>query len=168
MAGLDLVHGGDDRVDVQDRLFVSAGRRVLKQRRMAVLGDQISLSGSKRRAQLAHLGEPGERLLDVLDDRLEGRILRGQGLRLDEHHLALHLDVLAVLVEVEARVVDDPIGGAGLADVRVVLVDALGADLHAQEGSDDDEREPAEDGCLPVARAPATHPGREVLRVLER
>ena len=68
-----------------------------------------------------------------------------------EHHLALLLDALAVLVDGEAGVRDDPVGGAGLADVGVVLVDLLRADLHADEDGQDDEGEPAEDGGLPVA-----------------
>ena len=50
----------------------------------------------------------------------------------------------------------------GLADVGVVVVDVLRADAAADRRRGDDEREPAEDRGLPVARAPATHAGRDV------
>ena len=41
-------------------------------------------------------------------------------------------------------------------------VDGLGSECAADSEGDDDEREPAERGGLPVAGAPATHAGREV------
>jgi hypothetical protein len=50
-----------------------------------------------------------------------------------------------------------------LADAGVVVVELLRADLHADGERGEDEGEPAEDGGLPVARAPPAHPGGDVV-----
>src|SRR5207249_2912357 len=66
-----------------------------------------------------------------------------------------------------AGLLEDLVGLVGLARVRVLLADVLRADHLADRDRGDHEREPAEDGGLPVARAPAAHPGREVVRALQ-
>ena len=58
--------------------------------------------------------------------------------------------------------VEDRVHPAGLAGPGRVGVDALRSDGAADREGDDDEREPAERGGLPVAGAPAAHAGREV------
>ena len=140
VAGLDLVDGGGDLVDVEDRLLVGALGRELDERRVAVLRDQAGLLRIERRADLAHLRERADGLDRVGDRGLEGRIVRGQRLRLDEHHLGLLLDGLALLVDGEAGVVDDPVGGVGLADVGVVLRDLFVPTCIADEHGQDDEQ----------------------------
>ena len=137
VARLDLVDGGGDLVDVEDRLLVGALGRELDERRVAVLRDQAGLLGIERRAQ--RRSTCGNALTvftaSAIAARKAGSLSR-QRLRLEQHHLGLLLDALALLVDGEAGVGDDPIGRAGLADVGVVLRDRLRADRHA----DDDGR----------------------------
>ena len=111
--------------------------------------------------QPRHLREAVERRDRVDDDGAELGVPYGVRSRLDEHELAL-------LVSREAAVADDVVACAGLADVRVGLVDLLRAYGRPDHERGDDEREPAEDRRLAVARAPATHPGRDVGAVPER
>jgi hypothetical protein len=115
-----------------------------------------------------------ERRAEVLDRRerlhgggdvVHGPLKRGVGERL---RLALDEDDLRLRVELEARVLEDLVGLVRLADVRVLLVDVLRPHGLADHDRREDEREPAEDRRLPVARAPAAHPGREVVRALQR
>jgi hypothetical protein len=159
----DLVDRGDVLVDVEDRLLVGPVRGVTDERRMAVLRDRVGVAGAERRLDLPGLGKGVQGPLDVLDDRTEGGVVCREGLRLDEDHLAELLDRLALLVHDEAGLVEDAVGRARLADVGVVLVDVDRRERHAHEDGRRDEREPAEDGGLPVVGAPTAHPGREGL-----
>src|SRR5207302_3752502 len=59
------------------------------------------------------------------------------------------------------------VGAVCLADVLILRADRLHRQLGCDAECDDDEREPTEDCCLPVTRTPATHAGREVVRVLQ-
>ena len=52
-------------------------------------------------------------------------------------------------------------------NVRIRGVDVLRSDEVAHHECGNHEDEPTEDCCLPVARAPATHPGRDVVRALQ-
>ncbi len=98
---------------------------------------------------------------DVGDRRAEGRVVDAEALPLDEHDLRLRVDPQAGLLE-------DAIAAAGLADVDVVPRDRLRSDRLADEERGHDERQPAEHGRLPVGRAPAAHPGRDVVGLPER
>jgi hypothetical protein len=162
MPRLDLVDGGVDRVDVERGLLVRALRAVLDHRRAAVVRDQVGVTGLEGRVELRDLREPVERLGDVLDRCLEGRILRRQRLGLDQDDLALLVGI------VDEPGVDDLVGLAGFADVGLVVLEVLGSDRVADCERGDDEGEPAEDRGLPVARTPAAHAGCEIARVLQR
>ena len=82
-------------------------------------------------------------------------------LALDEHDLRLR-------VGLEAGLLENLVGLVGLADVGVLLVDLLRADRASDGDGDHDESEPPEHGGLPMTRTPATHPGRDVVRLLQR
>jgi hypothetical protein len=62
----------------------------------------------------------------------------------------------------EARGLDDHVAALGLAIARRRLVEVVLADLAAQDGGEDDEGDPAEDGCPTVLRAPSTGSRREI------
>ena len=127
---------------------------------MAVPGDLAFVALREGRAKLGDL-RVGLELRDRLaDDRAERRVGGCARGRLHEH-------VLHLLVQLEAGVTDDVIGGASLADVHVVLVDRLHPDRPADHERGDHEREPAEDGRLAVLCAPTTHPGRDVGALLQ-
>jgi hypothetical protein len=98
---------------------------------------------------------------DIGDDRAE----RG---RRDREVLALDQDDLVLRVHLEAGVAEDLLGLPRLADAVVVLVDGLLSDRHSGDDGHEHECEPPEDRGLPVTCAPATHPGRDVVRFLER
>jgi hypothetical protein len=122
----------------------------------------------ERRLHLLGFRERSDGPNCVVDRGPERRILHRQLLRLQEHHLALLVDALAVRGDGEAGALDDLVGLARLADVCVVLVDGRGPELHAEEHGRDDEGQPAGDGGLPVTGAPAAHAGRQALRMLQR
>src|SRR5204863_1583982 len=61
----------------------------------------------------------------------------------------------------------DLVGLVGLADARVLVLDVLGAHLGADAVGEHEECEPPEDRGLPVAGAPAAHPGGDVVRALQ-
>ena len=133
---------------------------------MAVLRDQVGTAACKRRDELAHLRERLDRVHRICDHDPESRILRGQRLRLNEHHLALLLGAVALLVDGEAGVRDDPVGCVGLSDVRIGLVDLLGANLDADSHGKQHEGQPADHGGLPVTGAPPAHPSGEMRHVI--
>ncbi len=116
----------------------------------------------ERGIELPYLREAVECLHDVCDRRLEPGIAGLEGLRLDQNDLALLVGGRG-----EARL-DQRVGRAGLADCEVARLEVLRADGGADDDGRGDEREPAEDRGLPVVRAPAAHPGRDVVRSLER
>src|SRR2546430_732700 len=91
----------------------------------------------------------------------EGAVLDRERLALDEHELRLRVGLA------EAGLLEDLVGAVRLADVRVLRADRLHRQLRRNAESDDDEREPTEDCRLPVTRTPATHAGRDVVRVLQ-
>jgi hypothetical protein len=78
-------------------------------------------------------------------------------LALDEHDLSQRAGLF------EAGLLEDLVGLVRLAGVAVGLVDLLQTGAHPEHDSGDHEREPAEDRGLAMARAPATHPGRQVV-----
>ena len=57
---------------------------------------------------------------------------------------------------------------AGLAVAALFCQEGLRAECGADDGRRDDERKPPEGCGLPVAGAPATHPGRDVVGALQR
>jgi hypothetical protein len=90
---------------------------------------------------------------------LKGRIVRGQRRVLDQHDLAL-------VVEVPGETgLDDLVGLAGLAHVGVGGLEILGGDCRAGHDGRDHEGKPAEHGRLPVARAPGADAVGEVARL---
>ena len=89
---------------------------------------------------------------EAVDDVLDGGgDLRTVGL---DRALALDQHALADLVGV-VRVVDDHVVALGLAVAHLRRLEVLLADLAADHGGEDDEEDPAEDGCLAVRRAPS-------------
>ena len=112
-------------------------------------------------AKVLDRAERLHRSRDVCDHGAEGRVADGVARALDEHDLRLR-------VGLEARGAEQVVGLASLAGIGVVHVDLLGADHLAEGHGGNDEREPTEDRGLPVGCAPATHPGREVVRLLQR
>ena len=82
---------------------------------------------------------------------------------LADHRRALALDehLLAGLLG-EARGRDEHVAALGLAAARRGLVDLVLADPPADDGGEDDEHDPAEDGRLAVLRAPSTGSCREI------
>src|SRR5207248_11368448 len=117
---------------------------------------------------------PIERRAEVLDrlarrgrggyvcDRSAERSALERGRRaLDEHELRLRVGLA------EAGLLEDLVGAMCLADVLILRADRLQRQLESDAEGDDDEREPTEDCCLPVTRTPATHAGRDVVRVLQ-
>src|SRR5215216_4609872 len=93
----------------------------------------------------------GHGALDVADCSAELAVLDGEGLALQQDHLAGGL--------AEPGVLDDLRRGAGLAVEAVGVRRLLGAGQVAGDQGDDDEREPSEDGGLLVPRAPAPGTG---------
>ena len=161
MLRLDAVGCLDDRVDDLLRLFVGAFHRELDERRVAVVRDLRAVPRVERRLQVREDRAVRLHRHDrVLDDALERSIVEGAG-------LALNQDELGLRVDLESRVEQHLVGAMGLADVRVVLVDLLRPDERADCDREDDERKPPEDRLLAVGCAPATHPGRDVVRALQ-
>ena len=118
------------------------------------------MCGIERRAHVLDPGVARDRALDVLDRRAESRILDRLARALNEHELGLRIDL-------GESVLEDLVGLVRLADIRILGLDVLGSDEVADEECGNDEREPAEDRGLPVARAPAAHAGRDVVRALQ-
>jgi hypothetical protein len=158
---LDAVGCLDDRVDDLLRLFVGAFHRELDERRVAVVRDLRAVPRVEGRLQVREDRAVRLHRHDrVLNDALERRVVEGAG-------LALNQDELGLRVDLESRVEQHLVGAVGLADVRIVLVDLLRPDERADRDREDDERKPPEDRLLAVGCAPATHPGRNVVRALQ-
>ena len=156
----DLADGGHDSVDLRLRVVVRALHVPDDHGRAAILGDLIGMRGVERRAHVLDRRIAGDRVLDVFDRRTEGGILDRLARALNEHELCLG-------IHLGERLLEDLVGLVCLADVRVRSVDVLRSDEVADHDCGDNECEPAEDCCLPVARAPATHAGRDVVRALQ-
>jgi hypothetical protein len=159
---LHLVDRGDDLVDVERRLVEVALRGEGDLGGVAILRDQVRVAAIDGRLDLRELGKRLERVGHVGDDSLEARIVDLQRVGLDQDDLAHRVFV------VREACLDDLVCLLGLADGEVAVFEELGAERAADDDGRNDKREPAEDGGLPVARTPATHPGREVVRMLER
>ena len=160
MPGLHPGDGGEHGLDALGRGVAGVVELELHQHRPSVLRDEVCAVGVERRAHVRDAGLLRDRGDYVLDDRAEGGIAGLRGAALDE-------DALVGRVAVAAPV-DDLLRPAGLADAELVGVELLGSDHAAEDDGGDDECEPTEDGRLAVARAPAAHPGREVVRALQR
>ena len=161
--GVGLRHGGGrlrERVDALGGEVVVALHVPLDDRRAAVRRDLVGAARVVRRAQVLDRRPRLHRRDDVVHDGAEGGRLRGESLALDEDDLRLR-------VGLEAGVPQDVVGAVRLADVGVVLVDLLRADRLPDHQGGGHEGEPAEDRGLPVARAPAAHAGRDVVRALQ-
>ena len=160
-----LLDGGDGREggvgDGLERLLlllrlVLPGQREGDEHRAAVLRDGV-------RAVLRVEGalDVGDALdlAEAVDDVLDcGGDLRIVGL---DRALALDQDALADLVGI-VRVVDDDVVALGLAVAHLRRLEVLLADLAADDGGEDDEEDPADDGCLAMRRAPSAGARREV------
>jgi hypothetical protein len=156
VGGLDGGHGGERLVDEPLDVLVCAGHREVHDARAAVLGDGVDASGRIERAP--DLGDALDPLQAAHDVPHGVRHLRIVGL---DRALALHEHLLAGLVG-EACSLDDHVATLGLAIARRRLVDVVLADLAAEDGSEDDEQDPAKDGRLAVLRAPSTGSRREI------
>ena len=127
-----------------------AGHLEVHDDRAAVLGDGVHARGGIERAlDRGDALDPLQAAHDVLHG---GRHLRIAGL---DRALALHEHLLAGLVG-EACGLDDHVAAHGLAVALRRLVDVVQADLAADDGGEDDEQDPAEDGRLAVLGAPST------------
>jgi hypothetical protein len=152
MGGADGGHGGERLLD--ELLRVGAGDGVVHDHRTAVLGDGVGAGGRIERAlDVTHAVDPLQAPHDVLDS---GGDLRVAGsLALDEHLLAR---------AVREAGGDEHVGALGFAAAGRGLVEIVLADLAAYHDGEDDEQDPADDGCLAVMGAPSTEPCREVMR----
>ena len=151
---LHLVHPVEHRADLVCGEVGVAADLELDEGRVAVRRDLARVGRVERRTHVLHDVETGDAGDDVGDRGLEGGIGRTKRRALDQDALACGL--------LEPGV-EDPVHAAGLAGPGGVGVDALRSDGASDAEGDDDEREPAERGGLPVAGAPATHAGREVV-----
>ena len=161
---MTLRHGGGgrrDRVDVLLRNRVAAFHVPLDDRRVAVGGDLIAVRRIERRAEVLDRLERRDRGPDVGNRGAESTASDRERLALDEHELRLRVGLA------EAGLLEDLVGAVCLADVLVLRADRLHRQLGGDAEGEDDEREPTEDCCLPVTRTPATHAGRDVVRVLQ-
>ena len=142
VSGLDGGDGGERLVDELLRLRVGAGQLEAHEHRATVLGGQRGL-------------DPGD-ALDPLEARRDVTH-RGGHLKI-VRALALHEHLLAGPVG-EARGRDDLLAALGLAAPPRRVVEIVLADLAADDGGEDDEQDPAEDGRLAVLGAPSTCAG---------
>ena len=151
VGGLDGGHGGERLVDELLDVLVAC-RRISKFTTTerpsleTVLARVAGSSGLSISVMPSICSRPAH---DVLHG---GGHLRIAGL---DRALALHEHLLAGLVG-EARGLDDHVAAHGLAVALRRLVDVVQADLAADDGGEDDEQDPAEDGRLAVLRAPST------------
>ena len=155
-AGVRLLRGGDGGQRLVDELLgvlVGAGDREVHDDRAAVLGDRVRAVALLERA--LDLGDARDRV-EPEHDVLDG----GHDLRIADT-VALHEHPLTGLLG-EAGGVDDHVAALGLAVALRRFVDVVLADLAAEDGGQDDERDPAEDGRLAVLRTPTTGTSREV------
>ncbi len=152
---LNLVDGGDDRIDVVDGLVGGTGDVDGDQHRVLVTGDQAGvLLGVEGRFDLRDLRKGRDFVDHRLDDRLELRRGRRQLRVLDDDGLTGRL--LEVLVENRVRPSGLP-GPGGLPD-DLLLREERVPDRKRHER----EREPAEDRLLSMVGAPPGHPRSKI------
>ncbi len=158
-AGVAVADFGDGRLDCVDLRFrgvVLAFHVPGHDDRAPVLRDLIAVLRIERGLEVLDRWISLDRAEDVVDRRPERWIGDGRARALHEHELRLRIRLGKAFLQ-------DLVGFVRLADVCVLHVDVLRPDLHADRKRRDDEREPAKDRGLPVARAPAAHAGREVV-----
>src|SRR5215210_3602026 len=122
---------------------------------MAVLRDLSSVCARVRRVDVAHDGERLDAADDVVDGNTESTVIRSQRVALNENRIAR--------LRRELRV-DQSGRPARLAGNRVVLLQLDRAGCRTDHDGDDHESKPAEDRDLPMARTPATHASRQIVR----
>src|SRR6266540_2651148 len=126
---------------------------------MAVLRDLRTVCARIRGVDVAHDRERLDAADDLADGDTESSVIRSQRVALNEHRLAGPRRELRV---------DQSGRTARLAGNRVVLLQLDRAGCLTDQDGDDHESEPAEDRDLPMARTPATHASRQIVRVLDR
>jgi hypothetical protein len=156
----DLRNRGLDRVDLLRRIVVLALHVERDHRCAAVIRHLIAVTRGVRALEVLDVRVVLDRPDDVVDRRAERGSVHRQLRALYEHELRLRIRLREALLE-------DQVGLVRLAAAVVLVLQVLGRDLHAYGKCDHHEREPTEDCCLPVTRAPATHAGRDVVRALE-
>ena len=125
----------------------------LDDRRVPAGRDLARMTGIQRRCDVLNGFQLGNASHDIRDGGVEGR-------RTHLERAALDQDAL-VCGQLEAGV-QDAVHAPRLTGPGGVRIDVLDAHDVADLKRDDDEGEPAEGGCLPVGRAPATHAGCQV------
>src|SRR6266511_527896 len=126
---------------------------------MAVLRDLRTVCARIRGVDVAHDRERLVAADDLADGNTKSNVIRSQRVALNEHRLAGPRP--------EHRVAK-PGRTARLAGNRFVLLPLVRAGCLTDQAGDDHESEPAEDRDLPMARTPATHPSRQIVRSLDR
>jgi hypothetical protein len=161
--GMTRADGGDrllDLVDLRLRPVEVALHLPRDHHGAAILRDLIAVRGIERGLEVLRLGVSLDRADDVRDRCAERRIA-------DRARRALHEHDLGQRARLREPFLQNLVGPVRLAAVDVFGLDLLRADLTADDDGSDDEGEPAEDGSLPVTRAPAAHAGCDVVRVLQ-
>jgi hypothetical protein len=138
MGGADRRHGGQRPLD--EVLRVRAGDGVVHDHRAAVFRDGVrARRGIERALDVRHAIDA----LQACHDVPHGGGGRAR-FALDEHLLARPVG--------EAGGLDDHVAAVGLAAARGRLVEIVVADPAADHDGEDDERDPAQDGCRRRAR----------------
>ena len=155
-------HRGDrarDRVDPLLGGLLGSVHVELDERGMAVAGDLAAIGRCERGAQIVEVAVVRRDCAhDVASHRPEGGVPDRELVVLDQHELGQSAGLG------EAGLLEDLVGAVRLADVVVLVVDRLLADSRADHDRGDDERKPAEDRELAMARAPSPHAGGDVSR----
>jgi hypothetical protein len=160
MRGRDLRNCSLDRVDLLRSVVVLPLHVERDHRGAAVVRHEIRMSRIQGTLEVLDVRVVFDRCDDVVDRRAERRSVHGELRALHEHELRLRIRLGEALLE-------DHVGLVRLAAAVVLVLQVLGRDLHAHCECDHHEREPAENGGLPVTRAPAAHAGRDIVRALE-
>jgi hypothetical protein len=156
VGGLHGGHGGERLLDELLDVLVRARHREVHDDRAAVPGDRVGARSGIERA--LDLGDALDLLQALHDIPHGGRHLRS--VRRDRA-LALHEHLLAGLVG-EPRGLDDHVAALGLAVTGGRLVEVVLPHRAAEDGRQDDEQDPAQDGCLAVVGTPSTGAGGEI------
>ncbi len=143
-----------DRLDLVLGVFGLAADVELDQRRMPVARYPTSTARRKRRIDVGHVWLRLQPPDYVLHGGVEPRARRRQRRALNEHQL------LRRLLEL---VVEDPLDTAGLTRPRFVHRQRVCSHHMSERERHEDERQPAENGRLPVPRAPTARARSEIL-----